>query len=260
MIMGWKSYSGTTSNLFDFAITLFAVLTSVYVYSPNGYDSTKLIRYSIMARVFRLSRLLGSMQSFNLIYSTMMSILPAAKRVFLMLFCVLYIFSAIGVYFFGGMITRDPDNPMSEKLRGTGFAESAYWSNNFNDMMSGINTLFAFAILGFIPALSDVFVTTTGTKFPRLFFLVFNIVGNIIVNNVVVAFVIDSFLNKLEDNDTKTSTSFDAATVTGTKTSISGQVEARFKRGMQFFSSKQKSAYLRQLSKAKSEEKDGALS
>jgi hypothetical protein len=37
------------------------------------------------------------------------------------------------------MITRDPNNPLSFLLLDSGFAESEYWPNNFNDMLSAMN-------------------------------------------------------------------------------------------------------------------------
>jgi hypothetical protein len=44
--------------------------------------------------------------------------------------------SNVGV---AGMITRDPSNPLSLLLLDSGFADSAYWPNNFNDMFSAMN-------------------------------------------------------------------------------------------------------------------------
>jgi hypothetical protein len=38
-----------------------------------------------------------------------------------------------------GMITRDPSNPLSLQLLDSGFADSEYWPNNFNDMLSAMN-------------------------------------------------------------------------------------------------------------------------
>jgi uncharacterized alpha/beta hydrolase family protein len=36
----------------------------------------------------------------------------------------------------------DPQNPLSEVILDTNFANDDYWANNFNDMMSAMNVIF----------------------------------------------------------------------------------------------------------------------
>merc|ERR1712161_49384 len=43
MVLGWKRYSQSGRNIFDFSITLMAVLASAYVYYPNAYSNSQLI-------------------------------------------------------------------------------------------------------------------------------------------------------------------------------------------------------------------------
>jgi Ion transport protein len=64
---GWRSYIEKAKNLFDFAITVLAFLATAYVYYPNKFNDSRLIRYIIMARVARLARVILSMKSFRLI-------------------------------------------------------------------------------------------------------------------------------------------------------------------------------------------------
>lgn len=85
---------------------------------------------------------------------------------------------------------------------------------------------------------------TTQAKWVRLFFLAFHISGVVLVNNLVVAFIINAFLEQLSiyrervdeevvgDGEAVISNRraiFDAATVTGTKTSLSGGYIARLR-------------------------------
>jgi hypothetical protein len=173
VVAGWKSYSESQRNMFDFFITLLAVLSMAYVYYPNDFSDTRLIRLIVMARVLRLVRLLTMMKRFQLIAmvsvgeSTCWSsgtprllfhvhpthvlflfnprateILPEAASVVQILFFVMYVFSALGLQLYGGLITRDPSNPLAYLILGTDFSDNEYWANNFNDMVSGMNVLF----------------------------------------------------------------------------------------------------------------------
>lgn len=137
-VFGFKRYYESFRNRFDAFITILTLAATVYVYSPfQAFGDSRLIRYIGMARVLRLTRLVAAVKQFQVIFRTFVDILPAANRVFLLLFCIMYCYAAAGIHFFGGLITRDPLNPISMRLEGTQFADNAYWANTFNDMMSG---------------------------------------------------------------------------------------------------------------------------
>ena len=78
------------------------------------------------------------MSQFQTIGRTFILILPKAANLLLVLVCVMYLFSAVGMACFGGLINTDPDSPWpSDKLVGTAFEDALYYPNNFNDMLSG---------------------------------------------------------------------------------------------------------------------------
>ena len=105
MVLGWKRYSESYKNLFDMTVTWMAVFATCYVYYPNEYSDSRLIRYVVMMRVLRLSRLLIAVKQFQVIGSIAIDIIPKAASVLLLLFCIMYCFAAIGVTLFGGMLT-----------------------------------------------------------------------------------------------------------------------------------------------------------
>jgi hypothetical protein len=85
------------------------------------------------------------------------------------------------------------------------------------------------------------FEAVTEAKWVRFFFLCFHIVGVILANNLVIAFIISNFMQQLaimrEENEVvegavieNGKAMFDASTVTGTKTSLSGTYIARLRR------------------------------
>ena len=138
-VFGWKSYIENQRNLFDFTITILALVCSGIVYYPNKFSDSRLIRMIVMARVLRLIRLLAATKAFQLLFRVSSMILPAAASVFFLLFSLMYIFAALGLHLYGGMITRDPLNPLSYLVLNTDFSDNEYWANNFNDMTSGMN-------------------------------------------------------------------------------------------------------------------------
>ena len=95
------------------------------------------------------------------------------------------------------MITRDPHNLLSAALLHTDFSDNNYWANNFNDMFSAMNVLFNLLVINNWTQCEAGFEAVTGTKWVRLFFLSFHLFGVILVNNLVVAFIISSFLEQL---------------------------------------------------------------
>ena len=193
-----------------------------------------------MARVLRLVRVLVAMKQFQVIGSTFIDILPAARRIILFLFSIMYIFSSLGMMCFGGLITRDPNNPISERLRDTEFAEHNYWENNFNDLLAGMNVLFNLLVVNNWTTQADGILAVTQNKLSRFYFLGFHLLGVVLVCNVVTAFIIDSFMDEWKEarggaksHDTgdaiidEKRALFDARIVTGTKTNLQGQYVAR---------------------------------
>jgi len=243
-VFGWKAYSESPKNMFDFTITVLAVASSVVVYYPNQISDSRLIRMIVMARVLRLVRVLTAMKRFQLIGAVSVEILPAARDVLLVLFFLEYLFAVIGMNLYGGLITRDPSNPLAFLVLGTDFSENEYWANNFNDMISGLNVLFNLLVVNNWTECEIGFEAVTQAKWVRLFFLAFHIFGVILVNNLVIAFIINAFLQELavfhEQNEDEVVDGeavisgrrafFDALEITGTRTSVRGDYIARLRR------------------------------
>mmetsp|Transcript_61551 Transcript_61551/g.181897 ORF Transcript_61551/g.181897 Transcript_61551/m.181897 type:complete len:558 (-) Transcript_61551:117-1790(-) len=271
LVLGWRRYVESYRNIFDGAITILSFAATFYVYYPNRYSDSRLIRYVVTARVLRLVRLLAAMTQFQVVGGTFIEIIPAAKRIVVFLFCIMYFFSAIGGYFFGGAITRDPSNPMSSRLVGTDFAGSAYWANSFNDLLSGFNVLFNLLVVNNWQVQADGILAVMGSKWTRLYFVFFHILGVIVVNNLVIAFIIDSFMsewNEAQEGSEQVDTGdavighdnrayFDATEVTGTKTTLSGAYMARMTNPALMLSTRKSNELKKLFTKSSSAEKNG---
>jgi len=272
-VFGSKAYFESPKNVFDFTITLLAVVASAIVYYPNQISNSRLIRMIVMARVLRLVRLLTALKGFQLIGSISAEILPRAVGVFLVLFSLLYLFAAVGVGLYGGLITRDPSNPLSYLVLNTDFSDNDYWyvretrsgppnvsfsdlaffisfaclrnrANNFNDMVSAMNVLFNLLVVNNWTECEIGYEATTQSRWVRLYFLAFHILGVILINNLVIAFIINAFLQQLaifqaQSNEevvdgeaviANRRARFNASTITGTKTGLTGEYMVRYRR------------------------------
>jgi two pore calcium channel protein len=236
MVNGWKKYRETPRNMFDFVVTMSALIATGYVYLPNAYSDSRLIRFIVMARILRLGRLLMSVPAFQMIGKISAEILPAAVGVIMLLFFLMYWFAALGMILYGGLITRDPSNPLSYAILNNDFSDNEYWANNFNDMMSGMNVLFNLLVVNNWTNCEIGFEAVTGGKWVRLFFFCFHVLGVILVNNLVIAFIINAFLQQFQFHASNSEEDivsgeaiirgeraiFEAAEITGTRTGATG--------------------------------------
>ena len=215
-----------------------------YTTDPNAYNNEHLIRFIVMARVLRLARLLFAIKTFRLFGAITRDIIPAASSIFLVLMFVAYFFASIGTMMYGGCITRDPSNPLSHALlEATDFVGNSYWSNNFNDMFSGMNVLFNLLVVNNWTECLQGFEFTTGGKTVRFFFFLFHLICVTIISNVITSVVINSFFQQLavieqrygseervEDTSIRGSRAFFAASMlTGTSTGVQGVYSAHVK-------------------------------
>ena len=105
------------------------------------------------------------------------------------LYIVYYVFAIIGMYGMGGQI-KEP-NFHSEG----GIPNNLYYMVNFNDLGNSITTLYAFMIINNWPAMTDMMVNATGENWPRVYFMVFYVLVQWIILNIVIAMMLDVFTN-----------------------------------------------------------------
>ncbi|KAK3276749.1 hypothetical protein CYMTET_15207 [Cymbomonas tetramitiformis] len=110
----------------------------------------------------------------------------------------IYVFAATGVLLFGGLMF--PQN--ADLAEVSGFESGgAYVNSNFNDMPSAMVTLFDILVAGFDPNVVEGVAAVASTFQARLFFLIFYLVGSVVLFNVFTAFIIDAFIANYESED-----------------------------------------------------------
>jgi two pore calcium channel protein, plant len=155
----------------------------------------------------------------------------------------MYFFAVLGVELYGGMVTRDPSNPLSFLLLNNDFSENDYWANNFNDVISACNVLFNLLVVNNWTNCEIGFEAVTQGKWVRFYFFSFHFAGVVLVNNLVVAFFINAFLTQKQIVERRKDqlmldgeavihgreAYFDGAEITGTRTSLEGGYIARIR-------------------------------
>jgi hypothetical protein len=180
-------------------------------------------------------------RQFANIFHTFTRTLPAAFVTSRLLFVVIYLFSALGLALFGGDVTTDPTSANFAKLAATDFGSAGAtmgdWACSFNDLLSGMVTLF-FALL-----VNNWFVFSDGysavsSPYAYCFFVVYYAFSVIICFNIVTSIVLDVFLTEYETRDENNQVvvrgeatvqanhaSFNAREITGTTTGLDGDYE-----------------------------------
>jgi hypothetical protein len=119
----------------------------------------------------------------------------------IIIFVLMYIFATIGQYMFGGHITiNSPNNSMQEELNGSLYGQSQYWALNFNDMPSGMFTLFTLLYVNNMQVTTSGFTAAT-SQYAQIFFWLWYVIGVLLFMNIFTAFVWSRVGKVLDDTE-----------------------------------------------------------
>ncbi|CAM9538707.1 unnamed protein product [Ectocarpus sp. 12 AP-2014] len=198
LVYGWNGYWSKNRNRFDGVITLGGVFTELLLKTTTISTTLNLqnvVVYFITFRLLRVARLMVAVPQMRIVMSTFANIAPEAFQFMMLLFVCGFTFCVLGVQLFGGLVHSDPDNPTNEHLKDTSYGQSNYWAFNFNDMPSGMGTLFCLLVVNNWFVFVDLFVKASGdNKWNRWFFVAFYVLGVLVILNVVIAVVLENFV------------------------------------------------------------------
>ena len=187
--------------LLEVVCQICSIIGYVYMYTEGTQEQfaegAALLSFAFLLRNLRVTVLLQEMREFKVI---MMMIMRMTEPILVQLAClyvVYYIFAIIGIYGLGGVI-RQP-NFHSED----GIPNNLYYLVNFNDLGMSVHTLYAFMIINNWPAMTDMMVGTSGSVWPRVYFMIFYILVQWILLNIVIAMMLDIFTSVDDELDTE---------------------------------------------------------
>jgi len=197
----WEEYWKYIDNRFDFVTTLILVGAALVVLFSN--ISRTVLRNVNMLRLVRLLKALNNIPAYQRTFMVISRMISTCLDVLLMNFLIIYLWSALGVQLFGGQLVED--NP---RLAGKGldYFDSHFEVYNFNDMPSGMVTLFFFMITNWVDQIATVCMALAPEFSPFwfvtcAFLLSFYVLSPLLAFNVFTAFSIDVYCKLQEFAD-----------------------------------------------------------
>ncbi|GFT64455.1 two pore calcium channel protein 1 [Nephila pilipes] len=191
-------------NLFDFLVIGGAIIgTSIESFMDSSADDkTRTLDILLVLRVLRLVKIIGGIDRFQVIVTTILNLGPSILTYGGVLIVVFYAFAIIGmelfhdkIKYFGYQNITDSSqlycgNPL---LKGSVFYQSQYCSNNFNNILHTFVVLFELMVVNQWQVLANGYVLVT-SKAARIYFFAFHLICVIIVLNIFTAFVLEAFI------------------------------------------------------------------
>jgi len=197
-VLGWYRYWSQTASHLDFVVTAAAAVASVATLIPNQYNGSGTVRLILTVRLLRVLRLLGRFPHFAFVANTCIEVLPAASSLLTALSALCYLYSALGVGFYGGAICDAPAPGCdSHLLDGSDYVNMGYWPINFNSHADGMIVLFQLLLVNNWMVTADAYKTVSGSSLALVFFTSFYIIAVLVGLNVCQAFVLERFVERL---------------------------------------------------------------
>jgi len=163
-------------------------------WQDTGEDS-KLVAFSVMARLGRACRVLVlAVRSPRLavLLRAFARMVPIVIPYFAMFIASFSIFAGIGMSLFAGAVTKvvedgGPGDWSTAPWNATSYGQAAYFYNlNFDNGLSASFTLFCLLVQNNWHVIAEGFVTATGTRWTRVYFVTFNCLIEVVLLNVFI--------------------------------------------------------------------------
>ena len=148
----------------------------------------KLFEAIILVRLLKLATMLNEMPQLRSILKTIENLLRPLIGLLTVELILIYAFSVIGMYCFGGKVS--PDNPFIKNNQGI---PPNYYLLNFNDYFSAWITLYSVLVVNNWQLISLMYECVLETRSVRLYFLIFYYCVVIVGMNILLATTIDMY-------------------------------------------------------------------
>ena len=198
MLLKWGGHSffkywRDPLNAYDGIITLLSTGVEIALVVPNDFDQGVWLKWLIVMRVLRLTRLLIKVRLYKVIISTFFELLPSLFPLLCAFGCIVSVYATYGVQQFGGLSYRG--NP---RLEGTSYAEAEYYDLNMNDFPSALVMLVCQCIVNNWFVVMDGYAAMTGNEFTRVYFISFYFIATVFVLNLVIVVILDAAMAIIE--------------------------------------------------------------
>jgi hypothetical protein len=148
-------------------------------------------------RAVRLMDLLDNIPQFEVIFATLARLVPQFSVIIGVLICTFYVYAAIGIQVFGGLIDTSTLSSSGDPTFWSGaYSSSLYWVFNFNDFGSSLVMLFILLVGNNWNIFQEAFVYLTNDA-ARIYFISFYLFAVLVIMNLVVALILDAFVKEM---------------------------------------------------------------
>ncbi|KAF8696013.1 hypothetical protein HU200_036894 [Digitaria exilis] len=195
--LGFAAYWMEGQNKFDFVITwtifIGETLTFAFPSKLPFLSNGEWIRYLLLGRMLRLTRILLQVRRFRAFVATFITLMSSLLPYLGTVFCILCVYCSIGLQIFGGIVFAG--NPKLEK---TDLFANDYLLFNFNDYPSGMVTLFNLLVMGNWQVWMESYAYLTGSSWSLVYFVSFYLISGLLLLNLIVAFVLEAFFAEMD--------------------------------------------------------------
>ena len=172
-----------------------------YIKFYNENDSftfeVNLFSIGILLRSLRISALLNEIELWNNFIRTLKALFKPFVNFSMTLYSLYLIYASLGMYLFGGEVNREALNRLVEKYPDFE-AESSWLYLNFNDYVMALNTLFGIMWQNDwegIVYMYELLFDYQKDLAVLMYFISFIVLANLIFVNIIIAFIIDTYLS-----------------------------------------------------------------
>lgn len=133
-------------------------------------------------------KLLKEIHQWNVIINTANALVSSFYTLLLVTSIIFLLFAVIGDRIFGGQVSN-----LRKEIFKDASVPDVYVEMNFNDLGSSLITLFALMVVNNWFMIVQVHTNMQGHSFGRWFFILFYFSSVVVMLNIVVAFVIDTY-------------------------------------------------------------------
>ncbi|KAA0170819.1 hypothetical protein FNF27_06515 [Cafeteria roenbergensis] len=186
---GLARYARNAFNRIDMFLALAAVGgTALEVGLMSNTGEAQWASAITFVRTLRILRPLRTIAGFGTTVRAFLDIIPVLGQYVTVLAAVFYGFAVVGVAAFAGKLS--PDDP---DVQASAYGVRGFYPYNFNSLGSAMTSLFYLMVVNDWPVLMEGCVAAARTNWARAFFVCFYLVTVVLVLNVLVAFIIESF-------------------------------------------------------------------
>eukprot|EP00753_Platysulcus_tardus_P003976 PLAT12510.2.p1 GENE.PLAT12510.2~~PLAT12510.2.p1 ORF type:complete len:1068 (-),score=676.99 PLAT12510.2:47-3250(-) len=191
---GWTAYWREPYNRLDFIVVFVSVLAELLVATTPlpkiGLQVVIIVRSIRFLRVFRLLKRL------ELITMTAAQLLPTLLRIVAMLLAVMYVFAMIGEEVWGGRMARGS----SAALDSSSYGANNFYLFNFDDFGHSMVTLVVLLMVSKSVIIIEGAMAALRSTVSVIFFVLFWVAAIVLVMNVVIAFILESYRTRFAQN------------------------------------------------------------